>query len=149
MTSDSEHVVGRLNDQYESLTLHLLRLKHQLEVAEAVAQGLNSLVAEVWQLGLLPRTVFLGAVIETRCYSVEPGGHSSGEVVQAALLIPGGFGVALWDTEDFDDLSAQPSTLEAAAFGHHVPFEDCELALRAKLEPHIEPLVDQLVRALK
>ena len=83
---------ARFDEQYEELSQQLLRMKHQLETAEAKAAGLNGFVNEVWQFGLSSRTAFLGPVITTRAYDPEEGGVDSGQVIQAVLLVPGGLG---------------------------------------------------------
>ena len=140
---------ARFDEQYEELSQQLLRMKHQLETAEAKAAGLNGFVNEVWQFGLSSRTAFLGPVITTRAYDPEEGGVDSGQVIQAVLLVPGGLGVLVWDTEEFVKLSEIPDGLEAHAPLYHVPFERCEPMIRALLNGYIEPLVERLLEALK
>ena len=137
-----------MNDELLELSLRLLKLRRQMEIAEAQACGVNCLVNAVWRMGLLPRTAYLGPVIHTRPYSPQLGGHDSGQVFQAALLIPGGVGVSIWDTEEFAELSAVPDGLESAAFMRHVPFEECEQAIRALLRPYIPSLTSRFLRDL-
>ncbi len=138
----------RLNDELLELSLRLLKLRRQMEVAEAQASGVNCLVNAVCRMGLLPQTSYLGPVIHTRPYSPQLGGHDSGQVFQASLLVPGGLGTSIWDTEEFAELSAIPDGLESAAFMRHVPFEKCEQAIRALLSPHIPLLTDRFLRGL-
>lgn len=138
----------RLNDELLELSLRLLKLRRQMEIAEAQASSANCLVNAVWRMGLLPRTAYLGPVIHTRSYSPQLGGHDSGQVFQASLLVPGGLGASIWDTEEFAELSAIPDGLETAAFMRHIPFEQCEQAIRALLSPHIPVLTSRFLRDL-
>lgn len=137
-----------MNDELLELSLRLLKLRRQMEIAEAQASGVNCLVNAVWRMGLLPRSAYLGPVIHTRPYSPQPGGHDSGQVFQASLLMPGGVGVSIWDTEELAELSAVPDGLEAAAFMRHVPFEECDQSIRALLRPFIPLLTGRFLRAL-
>ncbi len=146
---DHQHFTNSsMNDELLELSLRLLKLRRQMEIAEAQASGVNCLVNAVWRMGLLPRSAYLGPVIHTRPYSPQPGGHDSGQVFQASLLMPGGVGVSIWDTEELAELSAVPDGLESAAFMRHVPFEECEQSIRALLRPFIPLLTGRFLRAL-
>lgn len=96
----------------------------------------------------MPQTAILGRVIETRPYAPIEGGHSSGQVVQASLLIPGGVGVLLWDTEDFVLQSKIPDGLESHAWAHHVPFDRCTPADQVALAEELPKLIGRFVRIL-
>ena len=130
--------------RYDDVWLRLLCMKREACQAEARAAGLNSLIHEIWQLGLGTRTSLLGPVLQTRSYDPKAGGHDSGQVIQSALLVPGGLGVVAWDSEFYLSLVDVPDGLEAAAAMYHIPFEKCCPAWRALLCEHIAPLVEQL-----
>jgi hypothetical protein len=68
-------------------------------------------------------------------------------VVQAALCLPGGLGVVLWDSEEYTHLSEIPQGLEAEARMGFQAFK-CEPAIKALLLPHLEALLHQLRRQL-
>ena len=123
-------LIGDLDELLELLRLRVLRLRHQLEIAEVRVPRWNQLVHELWRAGLISQTAILGRVIETRPYAPAEGDHSSGQVVQSSLLIPGGVGVLLWDTEDFAFHSKIAEGLESHAWAHHVPFDRCERRIR-------------------
>ena len=118
-------------------------MKRDTCAAEARAAGLNNLINDIWQFGLGAQTSLLGPVLQTRSYAPQPGGHDSGQVIQAALLVPRGLGVVVWDSEFYLSLADVPDGLEAAAAMHHVPFEQCSPAWRALLCEHIAPLVQK------
>jgi hypothetical protein len=136
----------RLERQIERMQRRLLDTKKHRELAEARVAGINELIAELSKSGLLNRTALLGSILLRRNYAPREGGKDSCEVLQAALLVPGGLGVLLWDNEEALELQIDPEALEAAAWLHHLPFEKCEPALQALLEPHIEELVGRLMR---
>lgn len=98
MISPESRLIADFDELLELLRLRVLRLSHQSEIAEARVPRWNQLVQEIWRAGLMSQTAILGRVIETRPYAPAEGGHSSGQVFQAALLIPGGVGVLLWNT---------------------------------------------------
>lgn len=113
-----------------------------------VLYGIERKWLEDCRMGLLPQTSYLGPVIHTRPYSPQLGGHDSGQIFQSSLLVPGGLGASIWDIEEFAELSSIPDGLESAAFMRHVPFEQCERAIRALLSPHIPLLTNRFLRAL-
>lgn len=135
---------ANISARYDDVTLRLLCMKRDTCVAEARASGLNNLINDLWQFGLVTRTSLLGPVLQTRNYMPLPGGRDSGQVIQAALLVPRGLGVAVWDSEFYHLLVDVPDGLEAAAAIHHIPFEQCCPAWRALLSEHIAPLVERL-----
>jgi hypothetical protein len=121
---------------------------HAGDQAEAKIAEVNHLIDQLGVTGLLHETVLLGPVLHHRYYAPRPGGSDSSQLAQAALCVPGGFGVVLWDSEDYQELGETAECLESEALMHFCPFEECELALRALLQPHIEPLLERLYRLL-
>jgi hypothetical protein len=113
--------------------MHIQVLRSFAQLAERRISTLNAIVQEAAEVGLVPRTALLGQIVQQRPYEPAPGGSSSGQVVQAGLLIPGGIGVLLWDTEDFLALQRQDEGLESAAWNAFVPFDQCSAAFRAYL----------------
>jgi hypothetical protein len=148
MIHPDSFLVAEIDDVLELLRLRVLRVRQQLEIAEARVPRWNQLVQELWRVGLVPQTAILGRVIETRPYAPMAGGHASGQVVQAALLIPGGVGILLWDTEDFALLAREPDGLEDAAWAHHLPFESCQPAHQVALAEQLPLLIGRFVRLL-
>jgi hypothetical protein len=149
MKSPESPLIADLDELLELLRLRVLRLRHQLEIAEARVPRWNQLVRELWRAGLMSQTAILGRVIETRPYAPVEGGHSSGQVVQASLLIPGGVGILLWDTEDFVLSSKTPDGLESHSWAHHVPFDRCEPAHQVELADELPMLIGGFVRSLR
>ncbi len=148
MNSPDSTLIAEIDDVLELLRLRVLRFRHQLEIAEARVPRWNQLVHEFWRAGLMPQMAILGRVIETRPYAPIEGGHSSGQVVQASLLIPGGVGVLLWDTEDFVLQSKISDGLESHAWAHHVPFDRCAPADQVALAEQFPMLIGRFVRLL-
>ena len=148
MNSPDSLLIAEIDDVLELLRLRVLRFRHQLEIAEARVPRWNQLVQQFWQAGLIPQAAILGRVIETRPYAPVEGGHSSGQVVQAAMLIPGGLGVLLWDTEDFVLQSKIPDGLESHAWAHHVPFDRCVPSDQVSLAEQLPMMIGRFVRML-
>jgi hypothetical protein len=141
-----------MSDKFRDLTSHLrwltLWIRHAGDQADARLREVNHLIGQLAVTGFLLETVLLGPVIHRRHYAPRPGGSDSGQVAQAALCVPGGVGVVLWDSEDYCQLRETAEGLESEALLHFRPLGECELALKALLQPHIEPLLGRLYRLL-
>jgi hypothetical protein len=141
-----------MSDKFRDLTNHLrwltLWIRHAGDQAEAKMVEVNHLIGQLAATGFLHETVLLGPVIHRRYYAPRPGGSDSGQLAQAALCVPGGFGVVLCDSENYRQLSEMAEGLESEAMLHFRPFRECEPALKALLQPHIEPLLGRLYRLL-
>jgi hypothetical protein len=141
-----------MNREFSKIVEHLKWLifwiGHCRDQAEAKMNEVNQLLGQLGKAGLVHQTVVLGEVIHHCYYSPQPEGHDSSQLVQAALSLPVGIGVVLWDSEKYSELREDPETLESEAPLRFVPFERCEVALKALLLPHIEPLIQQLTRRL-
>jgi hypothetical protein len=122
--------------------------RHASDQADTKVSQVNALIRQLGEDGWVHPVAFLGAVIHERYYAPRPGGSESGQLVQAALLVPQGLGVVLWDSEASAELRRLPEGPEAEASTLFRPFADCEPALRALLLPHIEPLLERLYQRL-
>jgi len=141
-----------MSKEFDEMVTHLKWLnfwiRHSCDQAEAKMAEVNRLLEQLAETGWVQETVILGAVIHQRYYAPLSGGHDSSQVIQAALCVPGGLGVVLWDSEDYTSLSEIPQGLEAEARLGFRPFERCEPAIKALLLPHLETLLHQLRRRL-
>ena len=77
-----------------------LQLRSQLEFAEHLIPKLNQQIAQLGAIQLLGRFTIRGEIIYDRCYTDNEVG-SDGLVLQAALLVPEGFGAIAWDREEY------------------------------------------------
>lgn len=132
---------------YGQIRRGMLRIRWQMEMAEACIGAIDPLVADVFDLGLSPRTALIGPKIESRPYPAEAGITESDLVVFAALLIPGGFGVVQVDSEVLASMEADQE-LEATAWHYFTPFTKCLPVHRAMLLDHVNPLADRFLRLL-
>jgi hypothetical protein len=138
--------LGESVDRLKALNATIARACEQ---AEAHITEANRLVDQLAQSGLPNPTILLGRVVLRRAYSPRPGGDDSGEVLQAALAVPGGFGIVAWDSEELAELSEMPDTMESVARGYFIPFADCEPALRGMLGKQAERLLVELFEQIK
>lgn len=125
-----------------------LSLRLQLDQAEARIPAINDLIEQLGAIDLLCEAALLGLVIYERHYDLSKGPRDSGQVLQSALMIPGGIGVLLWDTDEYLAFRSDPDPNEASLFLKFVPFDDCEGAVKALLLPQIEPLMELLMNRL-
>jgi hypothetical protein len=128
-----------LRNHLEQIKAFLLKAKHSAEQAEAKVEQLNGIIHQVAAARLVPREVFLGATAE-QPYDSESGRDDTGQVIQAALLIPGGFGVCRFDTEEYCALQRECGGVERSCRMKFTPFEQCDPAARAFLNDQINEL---------
>jgi hypothetical protein len=125
-----------------------VQIHHQAEQAEARVATANPLIAQLVASGLVAEQILLGQFLLLRGYSVRFPPRDSGQVIQAALALPGGFGAVIWDSEELALLRESPQ-YECEAFWRFVPFEQCEPIVKALITSNLAPLFDQLNAVLK
>jgi len=125
-----------------------LQIHHQAEQAEARVATANPLIAQLAANGVIAEQILLGQFLLLRGYSVRFPPADSGQVIQAALAVPGGFGAVIWDSEELASLRDSPQ-VEFEAFWRFVPFDQCEPIVKALITSNLAPLFDQLNAVLK
>jgi hypothetical protein len=130
----------------DDVSRELLRIKHDMEQAEAKIEASRNLIEELGNTGLLTGRVVLGPTYQ-QPYAPGCGPQDSGQIVQAALIIPQGFGVCYWDTNEFWDLENSPDGLEPLARTKFQAFESCTPAEKKFLSPFVDEMLDELADA--
>jgi hypothetical protein len=138
-----EDAMSKIDDIAEQLGTLNLQIKHDMEQAEAKVERVNGLVRELGTTGLLSRRVILGPDY-THPWDPGCGPQDSAQVVQAALLVPEGFGVCLWSTDEFLEFEQSPGGLEQHARKKFEPFEKCCSADKKFLLPFVEEMLEDL-----
>ncbi len=130
----------KLSDVIDRVQQANVMYRRQLELAEAQVPPLNDALTQLANLGLGNGHVILGDILHTNAY---PAGTEagSGQVHQAAVIIPGGIGVAVWDSAEYDLFRRGQDDLEIEARNYFVPFDLCNSAIKAMLFPCVEQLV--------
>lgn len=65
--------------------------------------------------------------------------------MQAALVIPEGFGVCLWDSEEFARCRLEQDGLASKARNKFQAFDQCRTVEKAFLLPFIEEMLEELM----
>lgn len=128
----------------EKLSSVLLQLKHKMEQGEAQVNEVNDLMGILGTTGLLNSTVFLGPD-RPMDYDADTGPHDSGCLIQAALLVPGGFGICQWDTEEAFELDRGPGGREIGARLKFRPFAELNVADKAFLQPFMDEMLEEFM----
>jgi hypothetical protein len=118
-------------------------------LAEARVPEINRLLEQLVAVQIINETALLGDVVISRLYSALYAPADSGQVLVAALLLPGGFGVVLYDSEELAQLEQSPCDGHKITSLNFQPFDACEPAIRALLLPHLEPLLDRLCAMIR
>jgi hypothetical protein len=135
--------MSRIDDVARELSALNLQIKHDMEQAEAKVERVSHLVRELGTTGLVGREVLLGGHFD-RSFDPDDGPHDSGQVVQAALLIPEGLGVCLWDPEEFSALQTAYEGLVPNARLRFQSFDRCSPEEKKFLLPFIEEMLEDL-----
>ena len=124
----------------------MLQMRSQLDQADAHVSNINQIVKSIGDLKLVTERTLLGHVVHMQEYSPRSQMTDSGFVLQAALDIPKGLGIAAWDSETYAELRTSPEGLDPHASLKFVPFNELEPAIRALLLPHVESLLIRLIQ---
>jgi hypothetical protein len=142
----SDHIETTMSETLNRLTEELrqlnLRIRQQLELAEAELPVINDLINQLAVIDLANGVIILGDVVYQRPYNPGAGPSDSGQVMQAAIAIPGGLGLVLWDSEVFA-ASAATDNLEREARSRFLPFANCSSAWKALVMQHAESLIER------
>jgi len=132
-----------LSARLEALKDLNLQIHYQAEQAEAKVATANPLIAQLAASGLVADQILLGQFLLLRGYSARFPPRDSGQVIQAALALPGGLGAVVWDSEELASFRDSPN-YECEAFWRFLPFEQCEPIVKALITSNLAPLFDQL-----
>ena len=135
-----------INETLSQLRELLLQMRSQLDQADAHIPEINNVVRSIAELRIVAERTLLGHVVHIQEYSPQPQPVDSGIVLQAALDIPRGIGIAAWDTEAYHQLRQSTEGLECQSSLNFIAFDDLEAAIRALLLPHVESLLVRLIQ---
>ncbi len=138
----------RFQDRIDELRQLNIKLRSQLEQAETFIPELNRQIKQLANLQFAGDTVILGQVVYERHYAARSGPMDSSQVLQAALLAPGGIGVVLWDQAEYLAFRSVPEPRQSDVTIRFVSFEECEPAVRGLILPQVEPLMQRLYQLL-
>lgn len=132
-----------MNSPLERLSQLNLILRHQLEQAELRIPRINEQLAQFAAINLLPETILVGEILQSRAYNASGGPHDSGQVIQAGLHLPGGLGIIRWDSEELLVYYRSPQD-ESEAISRFVQFDECSSAEKALLLYEAHSLLERL-----
>jgi len=115
----------------------------RLESPDEVLGTLNVLIDQLAQSGLLNDTALLGRVIGMK------GDRQDSPLLQAALLVPGGMGIAVWNAAQFWQMRDNWPQSRCNMFIDFVPLEGCDAAEKELLLPQARRLLNLLCRSLR
>lgn len=131
------------HEDQERLNRIDLLLRQRLDLAELYVPKFNDLIRRLATLGVWNDVVLLGDIIVQRPYSPGMGPIDSGQLLQAALLVPGGIGAAVWDTEEWLELRQTQFGLEREARLHFRSFDSLALGEKSPLIQSFGPLMKE------
>jgi hypothetical protein len=132
------------HELFEGLQRQVLAMRQVCEQMEGKIEAINQGLRVLEETGLTNEIVILGKIVHRSAYAPRAGGNDSGQLYQAALLVPKGIGVVIWDTEEFVQLENVPQALEAEAPLHFLAFAECKLAWKLALVAEVELLLQRL-----
>lgn len=133
-----------LSTQLEKLRQLNLSIRQQLEAAEACIPAINEQIAQLAVVGLVRDAAFMGQIVYDKAYGAIPSETDGSLLLQAALLVPEGFGLIAWDREAFLAFREEgPGYRDARLQFNH--FDELDGALRALLLPQVAILLERLL----
>lgn len=109
--------------------------------ADSLIPAINSELSRMYEAGIIAPSTFLGNVVLRRCYYPGQGPQESGQLVVAALQIPGGLCACYFDSDEFAQLSRDESNLANVASTKTIPYSDLDAHAKACLLNQVEPLI--------
>lgn len=134
-----------LTDLVQQLNDLILRMRSNLEQAEAHVPKINEAITRLAALDLIPETSLLGHVVHERHFAPETGNPDS-QILQAAIFVPRGVGLVFWTTDEYMAFRNSARDLETDPLVHFVPWDDLESPIRALLFPHLESLLNRVIQ---
>ena len=131
-----------MNTRVDEMAEQLLQIKHEAEQAEARVERVTQCAAELERQGVLEQHVMLGPVLEHA--NGDDQQNDLGKVVRGAFLVPEGFGLCTWRSEEYVQQQELPDGLESNACQRFQPFHQCTAAEKKSLLPFIEELQEDL-----
>lgn len=123
--------------------------RHLTESAAEKVQQINPLLRQLVGVGLDVPTAVLGPLLHTTKPTEDVGNGTTGRSLRAALLVPDGIGVVVWN----DAQNESVKRLREGQVNHvrveFVPFASCDADTQRQLAPHIETLLERLYITLK
>jgi hypothetical protein len=119
----------------------IARAKYGAEQAEVKADRSNQFAEQLGVTGHLngSPTFVLGAKYQ------QPGKDGPGNIVQAALLVPKGVGLLIYDFDDYRDLEDSGDLgSERDVNWHFQAFKDCSIAEKSFLNEQIDEMQEDL-----
>ncbi len=137
-----------LHQRLEQLQQLNLVITRQCELSDAIIPEFNAVLDRLQTLRLIPETVILHGVMHQSSYNASEYRDDSAQIFEAALMMPGGFGIVIWDVEEYVTRNAPGFPLVDEARLNFLPFDRCPPALRGLLLPHIGPMLEQFCRSI-
>ncbi len=139
-----------LNQQLAKLRQLNLSVRQGLEAAELYIPQINQQLSQLLAIGLLPRQMCLGDIIDESRYDSPHGPRDSTWLHQAAIGVGfGGVGAVGWDSNDLWTFIHFEGPIDAQVVLNFVPFADCPSAIKGLLLPQVEPLVRHACKLIR
>ena len=135
------------NVQLAKLQEHGLRLRQSLDQSQAVVNDLNAQICALSEAGLVHEIFLVGEAFYAEPYE----GYSnadSGRAYVATLSTPGGFGAAVWDTEEYYQACKQLDPVESVSRERNILFADLSPRAQAYFLIEVQGLMDRFLIAI-
>jgi hypothetical protein len=121
------------------------KIRTCLDEAEATVPGINEQLDRLAELGVTDFQIE-GPSVYCRPMGVSSAFTDEVVVYQAAIVMPGGVGAALWDGNDYHEHANRPCGQPVNLAPRFVPYAKCPTLVRALLVSHAGRMLDSLMR---
>ena len=133
--------------QLAKLQEHGLRLRQSLDQSQAVVNDLNSQIRSLSEAGLVHEIFLVGDAFYAEPYEGIDDADT-GKAFVSTLSTPGGFGAAVWDTEEYLQACRQLDPVESVSRARNVLFADLSPRAQAHFLIEVQALMDRLLIAI-
>ncbi len=133
--------------QLAKLQEHGLRLRQNLDQSQAVVNDLNAQIRALSEAQLVHEVFLVGNAFYAEPYESNHEADT-GRAFVATLSTPGGFGAAVWDTEEYYQACRQLDPLERISRDRNILFADLSPRAQAHILVEVQGLMDRFLIAI-
>jgi hypothetical protein len=123
-------------------------LRNGLQAAEACIPAINEHLADLATLGIVDFQIE-GPTIYCRPAGVSSLHDDEFVIYQAALVMPGGIGAAIWGSTEYHEHTSRPYGEPVDLAPRFAPYEKCPPLVRAMLIGHTGRMLENLMQDVR
>lgn len=116
--------------------------------ADSLIPAINSELSRMHEAGIVAPAFFIGDIVLQRGYYPGQGPDDSGQLVVAALRLPGGLCACYFDSDEFLQISQDELELANVASVKAITYADLDAHAKACLLNQVQPLISAFIATI-